>query len=187
VGTAYVALGANLGDRIGTLTAALEALGRLGTVEAVSPMYETDPAGYVDQPAFLNAVARLKTVLPPRRLLEALHEIESAFGRTRTFRNAPRTLDLDLLLYDDLVIDEPELVLPHPRLHERAFVLVPLAQIAGGIMHPVLQRSVADLLRDLGEIDGVRPWTSDGGNPPLETQEKGSPATATPKERRERR
>ena len=159
MGTAYVALGANLGDRIGTLNAALEQLGGLGTVEAVSSFYETDPVGFVNQPAFLNAVARLKTELPPRRLLKALHEIESALGRTRTFRNAPRTLDLDLLLYDDLVIDEPELVVPHPRLHERAFVLVPLAEIGGATVHPTLQRSVAGLLRDLGEVGGVRPWT----------------------------
>jgi 2-amino-4-hydroxy-6-hydroxymethyldihydropteridine diphosphokinase len=151
-------LGTNLGDRAETFRVAVEKLRRVGKVEAVSTIYETDPVGYANQPAYLNAVARVQTSLSPRSLLDALHQIEVELGRTRSFRNAPRTLDLDLLFYDVLVIDEPGLEVPHPRLHERAFVLVPLAEFGAEVVHPRLHRTVADLLGELGEIAGVRPW-----------------------------
>jgi len=148
--TAYIALGANLGDRAATLNTAIERLGALGTVEAVSPFLDTEPVGYTQQPRFLNAVARLRTSLPPRDLLRALLGIEQALGRVRAVRWGPRTLDLDLLLYDDVVIDEPGLVVPHPRLHERRFVLEPLAALAPALAHPVLGRSIGQLLVDIG-------------------------------------
>ena len=142
----YIALGANLGNRAATLRAAIERLGALGTVEAVSPLFDTAPVGYLEQPRVLNAVARLRTNLPPRDLLRGLLEIEAALGRVRTLRWGPRGIDLDLLLYDDMVIDEPDLVVPHPRLHERRFVLEPLAALAPDLTHPVLERTVRALL-----------------------------------------
>ncbi|MCA1597507.1 MAG: 2-amino-4-hydroxy-6-hydroxymethyldihydropteridine diphosphokinase [Chloroflexi bacterium] len=142
----YIALGANLSDRAATLRAAIERLGALGVVEAVSPFFDTAPVGYTEQPRFLNAVARLRTGLPPRELLRELLEIEASLGRVRTVRWGPRVIDLDLLLYDDDIIDEPDLVVPHPRLHERRFVLEPLAALAPDLAHPILKRTVSALL-----------------------------------------
>jgi 2-amino-4-hydroxy-6-hydroxymethyldihydropteridine diphosphokinase len=161
---AYVALGANLGDRGATIRRAIERLNELGTVETVSPIYQTEPVGYLAQPAFLNAVARLRTALSPQDLLAALNRIEAEAGRVRPFPNAPRTLDLDLLLFDDLLRDDPDLTLPHPRLHERAFVLVPLHDLAPDLVVPGLNRPVRALLRDLGPTAGVRLYT--GGEVP---------------------
>ncbi len=128
---AYVSLGTNLGDREQNLRDALTALDRLcGTrVTKVSDLFETDPVGYADQPDFLNLCAALETRLSPRALLGACLGIEAAVGRVRTFRNAPRVIDIDLLLYEGVHSDDPELILPHPRMRERAFVLVPLRQI----------------------------------------------------------
>jgi 2-amino-4-hydroxy-6-hydroxymethyldihydropteridine diphosphokinase len=162
VATAYIALGANLGDRAATLRAALRGIAKLGRVTAVSSLYETDPVGFREQPRFLNAVAALQTALPPLPLLLELRAIELKQGRTRSFRNAPRTLDLDLLLYDELVLDTAELTVPHPRLHERAFVLVPLAEIAPETRHPVREQTAAELLAALAAGEGVRVWAAPG-------------------------
>lgn len=129
---AYVGLGANLGDPRNQLRAALAAMANIPATQLAgqSSLYRSAPVGNADQPDFINAVARVRTELPPRVLLDALLAIELSLGRTRSYANAPRTLDLDLLLYDRLVIGEPGLHVPHPRMHTRAFVLAPLAEIA---------------------------------------------------------
>jgi 2-amino-4-hydroxy-6-hydroxymethyldihydropteridine diphosphokinase len=129
---ACVALGSNLGDPVATVRTALEALESLpqSRLVAASSLYRTAPVGLKNQPDFINAVASLDTALVPLALLDALFAIEARFGRRRDFRHAPRTLDLDLLLYGDETRDEEHLTLPHPRMHERAFVLVPLVEIA---------------------------------------------------------
>ncbi len=136
--TAYVALGANLGDPAATLRAAFGALANLPESRVVrcSSLYRTAPIGNIKQPEFINAVAKLETTLAPESLLDALLEIETRFGRRRAEKNGPRTLDLDLLLYNDHELSLPRLTLPHPRLHLRAFVLHPLAEIAAEIVIP---------------------------------------------------
>jgi 2-amino-4-hydroxy-6-hydroxymethyldihydropteridine diphosphokinase len=136
--TAYVGLGANLDDPSAQVEFAFGELDRLPDtmLSARSSLYVSAPMGYDCQPDFINAVARLETGLPPRTLLTALLEIEHRHGRERTFRNAPRTLDLDLLLYGEARFHEPGLELPHPRMHERAFVLEPLIEIAPGLSIP---------------------------------------------------
>lgn len=152
---AFVALGANLEGPQSQVTQALDELDRLpgSRVVARSSLYRTAPVGYANQPDFINAVAQMETTLPARELLQALHRLENAHRRTRSIPNAPRTLDLDLLLYGDSVVSEHGLTLPHPRMHERAFVLAPLAEIAAGEMVPGHGR-VADLL-DRADRTGV--------------------------------
>jgi 2-amino-4-hydroxy-6-hydroxymethyldihydropteridine diphosphokinase len=136
---AYVGLGANLGDREGALRAAVEALDATEgvTVVGVSSFRETDPVDYLDQPRFLNGAAAVETTLGPRELLDALLAVERSLGRTRDGpRFGPRTIDLDLLVYGDEAVDEPGLTVPHPRLHERAFALEPLAELDSGLVVP---------------------------------------------------
>lgn len=167
---ACIALGSNLGNRRAHLRGALREMVRLGRLRAVSPLYETEPVGMAGQPPFLNAAARLETALGARELLDALLDIETRHGRVRSGKNGPRTLDLDLLFYGGQVIREPGLEVPHPRLHERRFVLAPLAATAPGWRHPLLGRTVQELLESLADAAGVvlvesADWAADRINP----------------------
>lgn len=135
---AYIGLGANLGEAAATVRAAMASLAELPDTRllACSPCYRSAPVGYLDQPDFVNAVAGIATTLPPHAVLDALLAFEQRFGRERSFRNAPRTLDMDLLLYGDTVLHDARLTVPHPRMVERSFVLLPLHDIAPDLRLP---------------------------------------------------
>jgi len=150
----YLALGTNLGDRLANLKQAIAALTPQMEVRAKSGVYETPPWGFEDQPKFLNQVIKVNTYLDPEPLLKHLKRLEVALGRQESFPNGPRLIDMDILFYDDLTLETPMLVIPHPRLHERAFVLVPLMDIAPGLIHPGLGLSVAQLVETV-DLRGV--------------------------------
>ena len=151
---AYIGLGANLGDRQSNLAQALQHIRARAAIEKVSACYETKPVGYLEQPDFINIACLITTELPPHELLRFLKQIEKRMGREPSFRDAPRPIDIDILLYDNLVLESPELTIPHPRLSKRAFVLVPLAEIAADLAHPTLHLSMNELLQQVGH-DGV--------------------------------
>ncbi|WP_054944004.1 2-amino-4-hydroxy-6-hydroxymethyldihydropteridine diphosphokinase [Paenibacillus ihuae] len=167
---AYIALGANLGDREGTLKEALNRLNQHEGIEVVrcSRIYETEPVGYLDQPQFLNMAAALRTTLEPEDLLHVMLAIETQLGRVRDIRYGPRTVDLDLLWVEGRSLDTPELTLPHPRMMERAFVLIPLSDIVPQNDASFgLYGMIAAALQDLDGKEGMRLWTSnewDGGS-----------------------
>jgi 2-amino-4-hydroxy-6-hydroxymethyldihydropteridine diphosphokinase len=147
--TVYLSLGSNLGDRARNLEAAIERLCSIGEVAAVSSFYETEPVGNLHQPWFLNCAVRLRTEKMPRQLLAAVMAIEQALGRKRSVAKGARTIDIDILLFGRFVVDVPSLTIPHPAMHERRFVLEPLAEIAATVRHPVFRRTIHELLDDL--------------------------------------
>lgn len=142
----YLALGSNMGNRLANLKAALSNLTPQMAVKLKSSVYETPPWGFTEQAEFLNQVIMVETYLQPQALLSHLKRLETALGRVPSFQNGPRLIDIDILFFDDLVLNTPPLVIPHPRLHERAFVLVPLAEIAPDLVHPVLNSPIHELL-----------------------------------------
>ena len=153
ISEAYIGLGSNLGDSARNLRAAIDLMRIFAVDLRPSPLYITAPQGFRNQPAFYNAACRIRTRLDPFQLMERLLSVEDEIGRRRTFRNAPRLLDLDILLYNRLVLHTPPLILPHPRIEERLFVLRPLADIAPQLIHPVTRLTVAQMLRALGSQD----------------------------------
>jgi len=146
---AYLSIGSNLGNREQNLKTAVQKLESIGTVLCVSSLYETEPVEFTDQPMFLNSAVALETSASPARLIEQLIEIEKGMGRERIQRKGPRTIDLDILLFGDQILNTEKLTIPHPAMQHRRFVLEPLAEIAPEVIHPVLKRTVRELLKQL--------------------------------------
>lgn len=156
---AYIGLGSNLGDRAGAMYAAIAHLAhRIGPIIALSSLYETEPWGVVEQPHFLNAVCLVKTSLAPEPLLETLKAIEAVLGRKPAPRYGPRAIDLDILLLGDLRYDTADLTIPHAGMLQRASVLVPLAEIAKELRHPVTERTIGEHLASLGRVLSIAPY-----------------------------
>jgi 2-amino-4-hydroxy-6-hydroxymethyldihydropteridine diphosphokinase len=151
----YLALGSNLGNRLSNLKEAIAALPPQMEVKAKSAVYETPPWGYEDQPKFLNQVIKAITYLDPEPLLKHLKRLEVTLGRKETFQNGPRLIDMDILFYDDLILNTRSLVIPHPRLQERGFVLLPLMDIDPDLTHPVSKKSVREMMTDCN-IEGIK-------------------------------
>ena len=152
----YLGLGSNLGDRQANIEKALKLLNDTLQIELVSSIYETEPVGYVEQPMFLNAVCCGQTELGPLQLLSLVKGIEASLGRVSSFPNAPRTIDLDIIFYGSMIMQTPELTIPHPRLEERAFVLIPLLEIAPDLRHSVSGESIKNLAARVQWWEGVK-------------------------------
>ena len=145
----FLALGTNLGDRLQNLKTVLQELSAQVEIEEVSSVYETPPWGYLDQPAFLNQVIKGRTLLAPQPLLSFVKNIEKDMGRIKNFQNGPRLIDIDILTFGEQIFTSPDLVIPHPRMAERAFVLVPLAEIEPALVIPGQDRTVKELLKEM--------------------------------------
>jgi 2-amino-4-hydroxy-6-hydroxymethyldihydropteridine diphosphokinase len=153
--TVYLALGSNLGDRLANLKQAIDSLTPQMEVKAKSSVYETPPWGYEDQPKFLNQVVKAKTYLDPEPLLKHLKRLEVALGRQPSFPNGPRLIDMDILFYDDLILNTSSLVIPHPRLQERGFVLLPLMELGPDLVHPLSKKSVREMAAQC-DVGGIK-------------------------------
>lgn len=156
----YLSLGSNVGDRAAQLREAQARLGAVGRVFAVSSFYETEPVEFTDQPWFLNCALALETSKTPQQLMSAILRIEEEMGRRRVQKKGPRSIDIDILLFDDVIMNNaitaPELTIPHPAMHQRRFVLEPLAEIAPELLHPVFKKTVRELRDALPEGQAVR-------------------------------
>lgn len=157
----YLSLGANLGSRKENLDRALNLLSHRLTVGKVSQVYETDPVDNVNQPKFLNLACQIFTRLAPVELLTLVKGVELKLGRVSTGANASRPIDIDIIFYGDQVVETPELIIPHPRMAQRAFVLIPLAEIAPDMVHQVSKKTVKELLAGIKETQGVFEWKVD--------------------------
>lgn len=151
----FIELGTNLGDRLANLQVAKESVAPKVEIVRESSIYETPPWGYKDQQDFLNQVIEVRTELEPLALLRFLKHIEGSMGRVRTFRNGPRVIDLDILLYGDRVLDRAELQIPHPQIQNRAFVLAPLNELAPNLVHPVMGKTIQSLLDEV-DTEGIK-------------------------------
>ena len=151
----YLGLGSNLGDRPHNIAVAADLLGKVSTSVTVSSLYETRPEGFMGQPPFVNAACQIWTRLSPFGLLKKLKEIQHSVGGHRPFANAPRTLDIDILIYGRSILESPGLSIPHPRMAGREFVLAPLAEIAPDLRHPILKETIRTLLLRLRQSDGA--------------------------------
>ena len=153
---AYLSLGSNVGDRVAHLRDAIARLESIGRVVSVSSFYETEPVEVTDQPWFLNCAVGLETALTAEQLMARLLQIEQERGRRRVQKKGPRTIDIDILLFDDLILDSPDVTIPHPAMQERRFVLEPLAEIATEARHPGMKKTIRELLEELPAGQSVR-------------------------------
>jgi 2-amino-4-hydroxy-6-hydroxymethyldihydropteridine diphosphokinase len=153
---AYLSLGSNVGDRVAHLRDAIARLESIGRVVSVSSFYETEPVEVTDQPWFLNCAVGLETALTAEQLMARLMQIEQEMGRRRVQKKGPRTIDIDILLFDDLILDSPDVTIPHPAMQKRRFVLEPLAEIAAEARHPGIKKTIRELLEELPAGQSVR-------------------------------
>ncbi|UXH42859.1 2-amino-4-hydroxy-6-hydroxymethyldihydropteridine diphosphokinase [Rossellomorea vietnamensis] len=163
--TAYISLGSNMGDRAGYLEKAINILSSHGKIEVTkrSSLYETDPVGFTEQDQFLNMVIEIRTSLSPETLLHQCLQVEIDLGREREFKWGPRIIDLDILLFNHETIEAENLLIPHPRMQERAFVLIPLLEVAPSIEHPSFNAPLAEFLDEIPDKEGVRLWKQING------------------------